>query len=42
MRNQMRDEVLAEFRSRLAWNIRHDKKAVFRILCIDHGVRLAS
>jgi hypothetical protein len=24
----MRDEVLAEFRSRLAWNIRHDKKAV--------------
>ncbi len=28
MRNHMRDEVLAEFRSRLAWNIKHDKKAV--------------
>ena len=28
MRNQMRDEVLAEIRNRWAWNIRHDKKAV--------------
>jgi len=28
MRNQTRDEVLAEFRNRLAWSIRHDKKAV--------------
>jgi hypothetical protein len=28
MKNQMREEVLAEIRNRWAWNIRHDKKAV--------------